>query len=337
MKPKAAKRIGSCLIILLICAILLSISWGSYSISFSEILQVMLGGGSKMQQIAIFSLRLPRIVIAMLVGSALAVSGGLLQSITRNELADAGIMGINAGASLAAVLYIFSQGNLYYEAINNFTIFTLPFIALIGSLLSALFIFLISSRHGIRPNRLLLCGIGVNIAINAIISFLTFQGSSSDYNRVLVWTSGSLWGSSWNYVLAILPMISIALLIVFYRHKAMDVLTLGDEIATGIGQHVEKERRIMLFLAVILAGAATSVAGNISFLGLLGPHIAKRLVGYQHKRFLPIAMLIAMIVIVIADAISRNLFSPLEVPVGITISLVGVPYFIYLMLKEKSS
>ena len=120
-----------------------------------------------------------------------------------------------------------------------------------------------------------------------------------------------------------------------FRSKKLDVLDLGDELATGLGLKVEKERRIFLFIAVVLSAAATAVAGNISFLGLLGPHIAKKLVGPVHARQIPVAAIISSIIIVVADTISKNAFSPLEIPVGITISIVGVPYFIYLMMKEK--
>lgn len=322
------------LLLLLLGTVILSLCWGSYSISFSEIVKVLAGKGTRLQNIAVFTLRLPRIFTAMLVASALAVAGALLQNVTKNDLADAGIIGINAGASLAAVLFIFLQGAVYYQAMSKLSVYLLPLAALVGACLSAILIWLISSRKGVHPQRLLLTGIGINIAINALISFITLKGSAGDYNRVLVWTSGSLWGSGWNYVFAILPIVLIMLMLSFYRHKTMDIMQLGDETASGLGVHVEKERRRLLCYAVILAGSATAVAGNISFLGLLGPHIARSLVGYQHKRYVPIAILISMILIVLADALSRNLFSPLEIPVGITISLIGVPYFIYLMLKE---
>lgn len=336
MKPIRYRIVAGMLMVLLFLILLLSLIWGSYPISVSELFQTMIGNGSRMQEIAIFTLRLPRICIALLVGSALALSGALLQIVTKNELADAGIIGINAGAALAAVLFIFTQGTFYYQSMSQFSVFVLPVVALLGALLSAGFIYLISSHKELRPQRLLLTGIGVNIAINAVISFITFKGSAGDYNRVLIWTNGSLWGSSWSYVLAILPIILLFVCLAGYKHKTLDLLQLGDELATGLGIHVEKERKQLLCYAVILAGTATAVAGNISFLGLLGPHIARSLVGSQHKRYLPVSMMISMIIILFADSVSRNLFSPLELPTGITISLVGVPYFIYLMLKEKS-
>ena len=322
--------------VILLITIVLSLGWGSYQIAFSDIWKILVGQGTKMQNIAVFTLRLPRIITAMLVATALSIAGALLQGITKNDLADAGIIGINAGASLAAVLFIFSQGSLYYQAMGNASIMILPIIALLGAFLSAGLIYFISSSRDIHPQRLLLTGIGVNIAINACIMFLTFQGSTQDYNRVLVWTSGSLWGSGWIYALSILPIVIIVTGLVMYHHKTLDILQLKDELAISLGVSVEKERKRFLCYAIILAGGATAVAGNISFLGLLGPHIAKSMVGTKHKHYLPVSILISMIIIVVADSVSRNLFSPIEIPAGNTISLIGVPYFIYLMLKEKS-
>lgn len=251
-------------------------------------------------------------------------------------MADAGIIGINAGASLAAVLFIFSQGSLYYQAMGNASIMILPIIALLGAFLSAGLIYFISSSRDIHPQRLLLTGIGVNIAINACIMFLTFQGSTQDYNRVLVWTSGSLWGSGWIYALSILPIVIIVTGLVMYHHKTLDILQLKDELMISLGVSVGKRTKAILMLCNHTCRRCNSCCRKYQLLGLLGPHIAKSMVGTKHKHYLPVSILISMIIIVVADSVSRNLFSPIEIPAGITISLIGVPYFIYLMLKEKS-
>lgn len=324
----------SILFVLLVLAILLAICWGSYAMSPMDVVRTLLGNGTKLQHITIFTLRLPRMIVALLVGVALSTAGGLLQTITKNDLADSGILGINAGAALAAVVFISVQGDSYYQALGSLSIFVLPFVAMLGALLAALLIYKLAYRRGIQPQRLLLIGIGVNIAITALISFYSFKGSAQDYNRILVWTSGSLWGSSWSYAFAIAPMILFICYLVYREHRKMDVMVLGDEVAIGLGVDVEKERKKLLLYAVLLAGCATAVAGSISFLGLLAPHIAKKLVGPRHKQFLFVSALLSSMLILVADSFSRNLFSPLEIPVGITISLIGVPYFIYLMMKE---
>ena len=288
-----------------------------------------------MQNIAVMSIRLPRMLVGIFVAIALSTAGAILQTITKNDLADTGIIGINAGAAVAAVLFVTYQTANYYSQLGALSIFVLPFMAIIGASVAAFTIYMISSRNGIKPKRLLLIGIGLNAGLNAFISFFTFRGGVGDYNRVLIWTSGSLWGSGWSYVKVIVPIVVILFVILMMNHKKLDVLNLSDETAISLGLNIEKERKKFLSLAVILAGTATAFAGNIAFLGLIAPHIARRLVGSYHKHFVSISAMISMVIILIADSVSRNLFSPIEIPVGVTVSIFGVPYFIYLMMKEK--
>lgn len=325
----------SILSILLICIASLCLSIGTYSISIPDILKTLGGNGSKMQNTAIFSIRMPRILVGMFVGIALSTAGCILQTVTKNDLADSGIIGINAGAAVAAILFISYQTKNYYSELGEFSIYVLPILAIIGAFVAAFFIYILSSKNGIKPKRLLLIGIGVNTGLNAFITFFTFRGGVGDYNRVLIWTSGSLWGSGWSYAKVIIPIVTIVFLLVLYHHKTLDVLHLTDETATGIGVYVEGQRRKLLLFAVILAGTATAFAGNIGFIGLIAPHIARKLVGPFHRYFIIISAFISVNIILIADLVAKNLFSPIEIPVGIVVSIFGVPYFIYLMLKEN--
>ena len=325
----------SILLCLVVMAFLVSLCWGSYTMSVSEVLQTLLGKGTKPQHIAVFSIRLPRLLVGMVVGIALSTAGGVLQTITKNDLADTGIIGINAGAAVAAVLFNTNQTANYYSELGASAIFVLPLVAICGAGVSAFCIYMLSSRNGIRPKRLLLIGIGLNAGLNAFITFFTFRGGVGDYNRVLVWTSGSLWGSGWSYASVIIPVVIGLFVIVLLHHKKLDVLYLSDELAISLGLNLEKERKRFLSLAVLLVGTATAFAGNIGFLGLVSPHIARRLVGPYHKYFLPVSAMMSVVIILVADAVSRNLFSPIEIPVGITVSLFGAPYFIYLMMKEN--
>lgn len=321
--------------IFLLAAMLISLIWGTYSISVKDVFNTLFGQGSKLQNTTIFQLRLPRIFIALFVGIALSTAGCVLQSVTRNPLAEPGMIGINAGAALAVVLFISIKSTAYYSALSAATVFMIPVFALAGSLLSSLLIYSLAYKKGISPNRLILTGIGVNAGINAFITLYQLNMSKGDYNQALTWISGSLWGSSWIYFIFLAPAVLLLTIIVLYKSRTLDVYALGDETASGLGVSVQRESRILLLLAVALSALATSVAGNIAFLGLLGPHIAKKLVGAAHKRQIITGAMISAALIIAADSISRNLFSPLDVPVGITLSIVGVPYFIYLMLKEK--
>ena len=337
MKKKQRKMILTVVIlaIFLLTAFAVSLCWGTYQISVVDVVKTLFGQGTKLQQTAIFNIRLPRLLVGVFVGIGLSTAGAILQTITKNDLADTGIIGINAGAAVAAVLFITYQTGAYYSELGRLSIFVLPFVAIIGAGVTAIVIYLLSSRKGMKPRRLLLIGIGLNAGLNAFISFMTFRGGVGDYNRVLIWTSGSLWGSGWSYVRVIIPIIIIFFVIVMLSHKKLDVLNLSDEMAVGLGLNIERERKKFLTYAVILAGTATAFAGNIAFLGLLAPHIARRLVGSYHKHFVAIAAMTSTVIILLADAVSRNLFSPIEIPVGITVSIFGVPYFIYLMMKEN--
>ena len=288
----------SVLLILLIVSFMVTLCWGTYKVSPMEVINTLLGNGTKLQNTAILTIRVPRLLVGMFV--AITYSTGA-----------------------------------YYSELGQLSIFVLPVIAIIGAAVTAFVIYMMSSRKGIKPKRLLLIGIGLNAGLNAFITFFTFRGGVGDYNRILVWTSGSLWGSGWSYAKVIIPIVTLMFIIVLLNHKKLDVLNLSDELAISLGLNLEKERKKFLTFAVILAGTATAFAGNIGFLGLISPHIARKLVGPYHKKVIIVSAMISVIIVILADSISRNLFSPIEIPVGITVSIFGVPYFIYLMMKEK--
>lgn len=324
----------SILITLIFATFLVSLNMGSLSIEPYEVIQTLIGQGSKSNEIAIFKIRLPRIVIAILVGIALATSGTILQGVTKNDLADSGILGINSGAALFVVIYIYIMNGNVYDGISNLTIFTMPIVALAGAIFGAGLIYLLAWKNGINSSRLLLIGIGINIAFTSLLTIFQLKFTTQEFNRVMAWTSGSIWGASWKYVLAILPFILIFMILTIYKSRYLDVLNLGDEVSIGLGIDVEKERRKLIIYAVILAGVATSVAGSIGFLGLISPHIARRLIGPKHKNLIPVVSLIGVFILLVSDTIARNIIAPMEIPVGIVVSIIGVPYFIYLMLSK---
>ncbi|MFQ5031970.1 iron ABC transporter permease [Clostridioides difficile] len=322
----------SILMVLIFITFLLSLNMGSFSIEPMDVIKTFLGQGQRNHEIAIFKLRLPRIVIALLVGSALSTAGVILQGVTKNDLADSGILGINSGAALFVVVYIYLMNGNVYEGMSNLTVFTMPIVALVGALFGAFLIYSLAWKGGINSSRLLLIGIGVNIAFTSILTIFQLKFTTQEFNRVMAWTSGSIWGISWKYVIAVLPFIVIFMGITIYKSKYIDVLNLGDEVSISLGVDVEKQRRRLIIYAVILSGVSTAVAGSISFLGLIAPHIGRKIIGPKHKRLIPVSALIGTLLLLIADTISRNLLAPIEIPVGIVVSIIGVPYFIYLML-----
>lgn len=320
------------LVVLIFITLLVSLNMGSFSIEPMDVIKTFLGQGQRNHEIAIFKLRLPRIVIALLVGSALSTAGVILQGVTKNDLADSGILGINSGAALFVVVYIYLMNGNVYEGMSNLTVFTMPIVALVGALFGAFLIYSLAWKGGINSSRLLLIGIGVNIAFTSILTIFQLKFTTQEFNRVMAWTSGSIWGTSWKYVIAVLPFIVIFMGITIYKSKYIDVLNLGDEVSISLGVDVEKQRRRLIIYAVILSGVSTAVAGSISFLGLIAPHIGRKIIGPKHKRLIPVSALIGTLLLLIADTISRNLLAPIEIPVGIVVSIIGVPYFIYLML-----
>lgn len=320
-------------VLLLLAAVALSIMTGSYSISPSDLLTTLLNKGSRAHTFAIFQIRLPRIVLALLVGSALGVSGIILQGITKNPLAEPGMIGINAGSALFVVLWISHGANAYSSSLSDGKVLLMPLLAIAGAFCTTAFLYGYSWRNGIRPIRFLLTGVGVNAGITAVISFYQLQMSRGDYNQVLMWTNGSLWGSSWRYILVSAPLILLLLVLVWTHSRTLDILSLGDEGAAALGVSTQRTRIWFLAAAAALAALATAVAGSIAFLGLLGPQIALRIAGVRHRLLLPLAALISSMLLIIADMLARNLFSPLEIPVGILVSIIGIPYFIYLMMK----
>lgn len=324
----------SILVVLILITFLVSLNMGSFSIEPVDVIKTFLGQGQRNHEIAIFKLRLPRIIIGLLVGSALSTAGVILQGVTKNDLADSGILGINSGAALFVVVYIYLMNGNVYEGMSNLTVFTMPIVALVGALFGAFLIYSLAWKGGINSSRLLLIGIGVNIAFTSILTIFQLKFTTQEFNRVMAWTSGSIWGTSWKYVIAVLPFIVIFMGITIYKSKYIDVLNLGDEVSTSLGVDVEKQRRRLIIYAVILSGVSTAVAGSISFLGLIAPHIGRKIIGPKHKRLIPVSALIGTLLLLVADTISRNLLAPIEIPVGIVVSIIGVPYFIYLMLAN---
>ncbi|MFX3618988.1 MAG: FecCD family ABC transporter permease [Sporolactobacillus sp.] len=321
------------LLIGLAIVFLLSLNLGFTRMSPWKVIQTLFGGGGAEDSLVLFHFRLPRMVIAMLCGAGIAVAGAILQSITRNDLSDPGILGINSGAGLAVVLYLyFFQGSTTGLAASS--VFLLPIAAFAGALIAACLIYFVSWNQGTSPLRLILSGIGLNSAFLAIIIVFQMRMDPSDFTQATIWLSGSIWGSDWNYVLAVLPWTVLLIPLAISQAHKLNILALGDSVATGLGIRTERERIIFLLLSVALAGSSVSVGGGISFLGLIAPHITRRLVGAGHQRVLPISALLGALILLAADTLGRSIWAPSEIPVGLVVSAIGAPYFIYLLIKE---
>jgi len=317
--------------LLLLGTIVIGIGLGPASLSYDRLLPTLLGQGSFKEDFVLFSLRLPRIVITLLAGMALALSGSILQGITRNELADPGIIGINTGAGVAVAIFF-----LYFPVDVGSFIYGLPVAAFLGALVTAVAIYALSydRNRGLQPIRLILTGVGFSMALSGIMVILISSTKREKVDFIAKWLAGNIWGTDWTFVYALLPWLIVLIPFTLYKANKLNLLALNEPVAIGVGVSIEKERIQLLLTAVALAASAVSVTGGISFIGLMAPHIARALVGPRHQWFLPIALLIGGWLLVLADTIGRNIAGPDGVPAGIVVALIGAPYFIYLLLKK---
>ncbi|MEC1588774.1 FecCD family ABC transporter permease [Bacillus sonorensis] len=313
---------------------LLSLNMGEIRIAPLDTLKTLFGAGTPQEELVLFEFRLPRMILAMIIGAGIAAAGAVWQGISQNDLADPGILGINAGAGFAVVLFIFFlQGSI--DRLEASMMFSLPIFAFIGACISVILIYLLAWKKGLNPVRLVLVGIGVNAAFGAAILMLQLKMDPNDFMQATVWLSGNIWNANWSFVWATLPWIAVLLPFILYKARYLNVLNLGDQIAAGLGTAVEKERRTLLLAAAALSGACVAAGGNITFLGLVAPHIARRLVGPKHQLLIPASALTGALLFLLADLIGRNLLAPSEIPVGLVISVLGAPYFIYLLMKTN--
>ncbi|MFV0344593.1 MAG: FecCD family ABC transporter permease [Anaerocolumna sp.] len=329
---KRNKTILLILVLLLPILFFISINAGYTDISFVKMLHILTGGGTKQENIIIFSFRLPRILIAMLVGAGFSLSGCIMQGVTRNPLADPGLMGINAGAGIVVLLFMTLSGTLTLGGVMS-----LPIFSLMGALLTGGVIYMLSTRksYGVSPIRLILNGIAIQAGINAAMTLIILKLDENQAEFLASWQAGSIWNTTWRSVIALLPWIVIACTLLMFMCRKMDVLVMGDEIARGLGVHVSREKRRLLILAVSLAAASVAISGSINFVGLIAPHLSRRLVGARHKVLIPTCALVGAILVLTADIIARTIIEPAEIPTGIVVSIIGAPYFLFLMVKNK--
>lgn len=318
--------------LLIIATTVVSMGLGYSSVSYNRLLPTLLGEGTFKEEFVVFSVRLPRIVVTLLAGMALALSGSILQGITRNDLADPGIIGINAGAGVAISVFF-----LYFPIDAGSFIYLLPVVAFIGALITAILIYLFAYNRtvGLQPVRLVLIGVGFSMALSGTMVFLISSSEREKVDFIARWLAGNIWGTDWPFIVALLPWLVVLIPFTLFKANRLNLLNLSESTAIGLGVSLERERLILLMTAVALAAAAVSVTGGIAFIGLMAPHIAKALVGPRHQLFIPLAILIGGWLLLLADTIGRNLVEPEGIAAGIMTALIGAPYFIYLLLKKS--
>lgn len=323
-------------IVVTLAAVYLSLTNGAFDMSVWEVIKTLLRiDHQHAHDLVVFEFRLPRIVLGALIGFALGTAGAVIQGVTRNGLADPGVLGINAGAGMAVVIFMFFFQGVLVKT-GWVAVLTMPMFGLIGGLLVAVLLYVFALHNGrLDSQRLILVGIAVAMGLSAITMYVSLKMNPSDFEMAVVWLAGSLHSANWKFVVTTLPWLLVMVPILLMRAPILDLFQLEEESARSLGVSVEREKNIFLLCSIGLVSASVSVAGSIGFVGLIAPHLARRLVGIQHRMTLPISGVLGMAIVVLGDFIGKTIFRPAELAVGIVISIIGVPYFIYLLMRAK--
>ena len=301
----------------------LSIRLGTYTLSFEEIWAAFQPDDKN--YFTLMEYRLPRAVLAVLLGGALAISGVLVQSVVRNPLASPDILGINNAAGLVAVSVLMFLPNLAF--------YWMPIFAFLGGVLSFVILWIVCGFN-FRPIKMAIIGVALS-ALWAAISHYLMLTNPVEINTAMLWLTGSLWGRSWSYLNVVLPWLVVLLPLPFIFCRDLDTLGLGENKASTLGVTVNKVQISVLVLAVALSTTAVAICGPIAFLGLVAPHLARRLVGGRHRTLLPAALIIGALLLQLSDILARVIDPPTELPAGILTAIIGAPYFFYLLMRTK--
>jgi len=307
-----------------VLSFLISMSNGAVRISIKEIIDTLFVSSSSINYQIIWNVRLPRTIVAALVGTCLALSGAILQGIMRNPLAGPNIIGVSSGAGLMTLIVLIIFPNYYYLA---------PIGSFAGALIATLFIYFLAWKDGAAPTRLILAGVAVSSLLgagnNIIMTFYPDKVSG-----VIGFMVGGLSAVNWKQVTMIWPYAAVGIALVLLIPNKLNILMLGDEVATGLGLSVEKTRFLFIIISSLLAGAAVSVVGLLGFVGLIVPHITRLFIGSDYRYLLPATIFTGSATVMLCDTLARVLFAPVEIPVGIIMSALGAPFFLYLLRKK---
>ncbi|MEA5464745.1 iron ABC transporter permease [Leptothoe sp. PORK10 BA2] len=317
---------GLALFLGLFIAIAISLSFGSVSLSRSELWAALLKEGSRINQTIVWDLRLPRVISAIVVGAALGMSGSLLQGMLRNGLASPFLLGISSGAGLAAVLII---------GLKVWDIW-LPLGAWLGAVIAMAIVFALAKTKGeISVERLILGGVATSALFAALQTMLLLMSRDGQVQAALTWLMGSLNGRGWEELTIVGPSVVIALVLGCLLARQVNLLNLGDDLAVGLGSSLVRSRLLIGAVATLLTAGAVSIAGLVGFIGLLVPHGVRLLVGNDYRLVLPFSAIGGALVLCIADLFAR--LGPIELPVGIVTSIMGAPVFMWLLYRRSGS
>jgi iron complex transport system permease protein len=315
-------------LVALVFSLGLSVSFGAMDIKFTMVWEAIFHFNSDLKEHQVIQeLRLPRVLGCMLVGSAFAVAGAIMQGMTRNPLADSGLLGLNSGAGFAlALCFAFAPGLPYpYIILFSFLGAAVSTIVVVG--LSA------SVRGGLTPTRMVLAGVTLSALLTALSEGIALYFRIGQ--ELAFWYAGGVAGIRWEQLKIMFPWVGVALIGAMVLSRSITMLSLGEEVSKGLGLRTGPVKLAGVIIVIMLAGAAVSVAGAVSFIGLLVPHFARKLVGVDYKWIIPTSAVLGALLVVLADLAARMVNPPFETPIGTMIAVIGVPFFLYLANKEK--
>ncbi|GIP46442.1 putative siderophore transport system permease protein YfhA [Paenibacillus sp. J53TS2] len=332
LQAKKKRTLWICLLLSALCLGMMVISVGisSHYLPPQTVMKALFGMAEPGEQVIVMNLRLPRILVAVLVGASLAVAGAILQGVIRNPLASPDVAGITEGASLGAILFIYLfQGSI--------SIHWMPLASILGAFIVTGLLYVLAWKNGASPLRIILIGIGVSAAIKSVSYMLIISGPMQLANQSLTFMTGSIYGVSWeNDVLTLLPWTALLLILTWLQARQVNIQALGDDIATSVGSRVQLQRLLLIVLSVSLAGAAVAIGGAIAFIGLMAPHMARRLTGPSFSSVLPVSALLGALILLVADLVARTAFLPRDVPAGVLTAAIGAPFFMVLLYRNRN-
>lgn len=333
-----ARILTAGLLILLLAASLFSLMYGASGISFWAVLSDLISGRELelRERVVLFDIRMPRMMMGILVGASLAVSGAVMQGLFRNPLADPGIVGISAGAGLGAISAIVLGAYLPASLAMLLGNYTVPFAAFIGGWAATMLLYRVSTHHGrTSVATMLLAGIALGALASALSGIMIYMANDAQLRDLTFWGMGSLAGATWTKVFAAAPIIILALGVAPFLARGLNGLALGEATAHHIGINVQVVKNTAILSVAAATGAAVAVSGGIGFIGIVVPHLLRLAVGPDHKYLLPNAALLGASLLLGADVISRTIIAPAELPIGIVTAVLGAPVFLWILLRRR--
>lgn len=328
----------------LVGAMVLSLTTGASGASAWNVLGAWFGRAPASAEEAlrdhavIFNIRLPRMILGVLIGAGLAVSGLLMQGLFRNPLADPGLVGVSSGSALGAVVIIVLGGTALAPFTNALGIFALPIAAFGGGLVTTFILYRVATRSGQTAiATMLLAGIAIGALAGAVSGVLVYIASDNQLRDLTFWGMGSLAGATWIKILAAGPIIALALFVAAFLSKGLNALTLGEATAAHLGVPVQRFKTLAIIAVAGATGASVAVSGGIGFVGIVVPHLLRLVIGPDHRYLLPATALLGATFLLFADAVSRTIVAPAELPIGIVTAAFGGPFFLWILLRKRSA